>query len=338
MAKRLGKDAAKDPAVKTLLAEIGAKGRQGASGLTYDAEDPVSHWQAWESPQRNTAVVLHTLAEVTPTDGRIPLLVKGLVDLDAANPWYVTSDTTQTLLALADALPLMNRNAKLSAGVSAAGRKLGDETFGAAVKSWSLPGDGLSGAIPLAIANSGEGPLFFGAFLKYAWPAEARLPPAANGFVMSREYLGRDGKPLTLAAGDGSTPLLKLKVGDLVRVRIRVKADEGGRLVVFEDPLPAGLEAVDANLATSDAALLSQMEEGESHWWEDYHRELRDDRVEWHFEQIGRGEFVLTYVARATTAGTFYAPGSHGERMYQPQVNGRSAGLVVQVAPAATKE
>lgn len=335
MASHLGTKAAADTKVKTLLDEIGAKGRTTADGLTFDAEDPKANWRAWESSQRNTALVLQTLAQVVPADGRIPLLVKGLVDLDDASPYYITSDTTQTLLALADAIPLLNTGAKLKTSVSAAGRKLGDETLGGAVKSWSVPGDGLSGEIPLQIANTGEGPIFFGAFLKYAYPATARLPAAANGFVLSREYFGADGKPLPVV----DTPagkVAQVRVGDFVRVRIQAKVDEDGRLVVIEDPLPAGLEAVDARLATSDTAALRKLNgDQRPSWWDEYQRELRDDRVEWHYESIWPGTMELAYVARASTAGTFYAPGAHAERMYQPAKNGRSEGIVLQVLPKA---
>lgn len=334
IASHTPKNPASEPSVKTLLDEIGKAGKEKDGSLTFDAEDPKRYWSAWESGQRNTALVLRTLVEVQPSDGRIPLLIKGLIDLDRASEYYVTSDVTQTLLGLADAVGLM-KTSGAKAGVSVAGQKLGDEALGAVVKTWTVPGDKLGREIPLEIANTGTGPLFFGAYLNYAYPATARLPARANGFTLVREYLGQDGTPLPLTATDAG-PVLKLKVGDFVKVRIKALVGDEGRLVVIEDPLPAGLEAVDTTLATADVAAVRKLNgEARPSWWDEYHRELRDDRVEWHYQHIWRDNLELSYVARATTAGTYYAPGAHAERMYQPHINGRSEGLVVQVAAKA---
>ena len=38
------------------------------------------------------------------------------------------------------------------------------------------------------------------------------------------------------------------------------------------------------------------------------------------------GTYTATYLARATTAGTFVKPPAHAEEMYNPGVNGRSDG------------
>src|SRR5206468_3387822 len=118
----------------------------------------------------------------------IPLLVKGLVDLDGANKYYVTSDVTQTLLGLADAVSVLEPNASVKAKVDAAGQVLGEEMLGPTVKTWSLPPEKLEKEIPISIANTGAGPVYFGAFLQYAYPATARLPSANHGFSITREY------------------------------------------------------------------------------------------------------------------------------------------------------
>ena len=47
--------------------------------------------------------------------------------------------------------------------------------------------------------------------------------------------------------------------------------------------------------------------------------------------RLAAGRHELTYLARATTAGTFNAAGTWGEAMYAPEIHGRSAAAVVQV-------
>jgi uncharacterized protein YfaS (alpha-2-macroglobulin family) len=41
---------------------------------------------------------------------------------------------------------------------------------------------------------------------------------------------------------------------------------------------------------------------------------------------LWKGAHMATYLARATTAGTFVVPPAHAEEMYNPGVNGRTGG------------
>jgi hypothetical protein len=109
---------------------------------------------------------------------------------------------------------------------------------------------------------------------------------------------------------------------------------------VLDDPLPAGLEAVDISLRTEGhlegADLYEREAEPEDPWWFGSwyygywspfdHRELRDDRVIYAATVLWPGTYQASYVARATTSGTFARPPAHAEEMYNPAVNGRSDG------------
>ena len=67
-------------------------------------------------------------------------------------------------------------------------------------------------------------------------------------------------------------------------------------------------------------------------WWSPFdYRELRDDRVVYFATRIWRGSYTATYVARATTPGTFVRPPAHAEEMYNPAVFGRSDGGIFTV-------
>jgi len=48
---------------------------------------------------------------------------------------------------------------------------------------------------------------------------------------------------------------------------------------------------------------------------------------------LEKGIYTATYVARATTAGTFVRPPAHAEEMYNPSLGGRSDGGVFRVIP-----
>ena len=60
-------------------------------------------------------------------------------------------------------------------------------------------------------------------------------------------------------------------------------------------------------------------------WWRPAARELRDDRVLVFIEQLAPGPVSFTYLARATTAGTYALPGASVQAMYQPEIGARTA-------------
>ena len=47
--------------------------------------------------------------------------------------------------------------------------------------------------------------------------------------------------------------------------------------------------------------------------------------------RLGSGRHEFTYLARATTAGTFHAAGARVEAMYAPELGGRSAAATITV-------
>ncbi|MDH5282505.1 MAG: hypothetical protein OEW80_01335, partial [Gemmatimonadota bacterium] len=63
------------------------------------------------------------------------------------------------------------------------------------------------------------------------------------------------------------------------------------------------------------------------------HREIRDDRVLYSATVLWKGAYTMTYIARATTPGTFVRPPAHAEEMYNPAVFGRSDGGQFVVTP-----
>jgi len=100
--------------------------------------------------------------------------------------------------------------------------------------------------------------------------------------------------------------------------------------VALVDPLPAGLEAMNPALATTgnipknpDAQKRNPWWWWTSTWYE--HQNLRDERVEAFASLLWEGVHEYTYVARATTPGSFVVPPAKAEEMYHPETFGRSA-------------
>ncbi len=121
-----------------------------------------------------------------------------------------------------------------------------------------------------------------------------------------------------------------------MRVRLTMVADSRRYHVALVDPLPAGLEIVNPDLAVSGAPPQDpgQPEPYGWWWWGPWyeHQNLRDERAEAFTSLLWDGVYDYTYIARATTPGHFVVPPAKAEEMYSPEVFGRSGsdGVVVE--------
>lgn len=188
--------------------------------------------------------------------------------------------------------------------------------------------------------TAGRGNMYFAATVTEV-PSRAPVTPDAKGLIVERWY----------ERFDTGEPVTSVKEGDLVRVRLRVTVASDRQFVVLEDPLPAGLEPVDLSLRTTALApfVTAETEAGrasadrddddaprwqawlygrwENGWWSPWeHKALHDDKVVYFARKLWAGSYGASYVARATTPGTFVRPPAHAEEMYNPALQGRSDG------------
>jgi alpha-2-macroglobulin len=138
--------------------------------------------------------------------------------------------------------------------------------------------------------------------------------------------------------GDG---VWHVRAGARVRVKLKMAAPGRRTHVALVDPLPAGLEALNPALAVTGTIPAEGGDtvdvigapglggpRGRGHWWwwrrtwYD-HQNLRDERVEAFASLLFEGVYSYSYVARATTPGTFVVPPTKAEEMYHPETFGR---------------
>jgi uncharacterized protein YfaS (alpha-2-macroglobulin family) len=116
--------------------------------------------------------------------------------------------------------------------------------------------------------------------------------------------------------------------------------------VALVDQLPAGLEILNPELATTEAIpgdtkpITSVLEYGSrsyghgSWWWRQYwfeHQNFRDERAEAFASLLWEGVYNYSYVTRATTPGKFVVPPAKAEEMYHPETFGRTGTDFVSV-------
>jgi uncharacterized protein YfaS (alpha-2-macroglobulin family) len=315
-----------------------------------------------DSEARTTAIVLRALVAHDRADPIAPRLARGLLGVRKGGTWRSTQETAWALLGLHDYHDAAEAgtpdfDAKIFLGEAL----LGSQGFhGRSTRASSLELDASravrSGGAGLVFQVAGEGHLFYEARLRYA---RKTLPttPLDRGFFVKKTV--RALRPEELARALETTPevgVAKAHGGDLVLIDLVVVTTDPREQVVIEDPLPAGLEAVDAHLATTARSLdigAGNPDRGDDRDDGDYdgrpdddaramgrafswawsRRELRDDRVLTFVEHMPAGVYHYRTLARATTVGTFVVPPTKAECMYEPETFGRTGASTFEVTP-----
>lgn len=293
------------------------------------------------SDQRTGAQVLDALLAVRPNSDLIPKAVTGLLaDRDLTGGWSNIESNTAALVALRHYFDAFEHDdPAFTAGVWVGGRFAGDQSFGGRSTNRNLltvPTASLvDGAdADVTIGHEGTGRLYYRIGLRTA-PADLQLDPLDRGFVVQRTYEAVDDPADVRRDEDGTW---HVRAGARVRVRLTMVAESQRAHVALVDPLPAGLEAQNPALAVTETAPTDPSPEplpADAGWWWGRwydHQNLLDDRVEAFATSLGAGVYDYSYIARATTPGTFVTPPTRAEEIYSPETFGRSATATVVVA------
>jgi hypothetical protein len=295
----------------------------------------------FRSSARAAARLFTATLAVEPSNALISPLLATLVSHGRTEErrYWTTQDYGAVVLALLRYEERLAESADRAARVASGARLLADLPAGRvepAQTTTPLTGlvsdrDDGSKALRVSVATSEPGRPIYYHFTVREVPLEPPVRPGDAGIQVERWYELYD-RP--------GEPIMEASEGDLVRVHLRITVPNERHFFVLDDPLPAGLEAVDISLRTEGhlegADLYEREAEPEDPWWFGSwyygywspfdHRELRDDRVIYAATVLWPGTYQASYVARATTSGTFARPPAHAEEMYNPAVNGRSDG------------
>ncbi len=300
-----------------------------------------ANWVLLHSDRRADGVLLEAMIGDQKDSTVIPKLVKGLLGHRKEGRWYNTQENAFVLLALDKYFATYEKTTPdFIARVWLGDRFAGDHQFKGRTTEYShigipmafLAADTQQGGRKeqnLIIGKDGPGRLYYRVGMQYA-PTDLKLPPADNGFVVSRLYEGAD-KPEDVKRDPDGT--WRVKAGSKVRVRVSMMNQSRRYHVALVDPIPAGLEPMNPALAvTGEIPKDPKANENNKNrywywsrtWYE--HQNMRDERVEAFASLLWDGVWDYTYVARATTPGTFVVPPAKAEEMYAPETFGRSGG------------
>lgn len=254
------------------------------------------------SPLRDGALELALLRQHKLAEDRWPELSAKVADTLAHRQWLSTQERL-TLLRLAQVDPAADWQARV-ASIS------GDQAVAGKNSAQIGAPEALAAT---GVTNEGKGSLYVQRTLVgYPEQAPTRI---SQGMSVTRSWFNADGKPLDPA---------KVKVGDLVVVRLNVSSEQTVPDALLVEMLPAGFELENPALGTS-IKLEELSIEGKPAWqseWNDYlkHQEFRDDRYTAALDLSEGGNQQLVYLMRAVTPGRYQVPPTQVEDMYRPEL------------------
>ncbi len=268
------------------------------------------------------------------SDELIPKIVRGLLSGRTKGRWGNTQENAFILLALDKYFHVYEKvTPNFVAKVWLGDAFAGEQKFAgrsADTNSISVPMNYLQSQKStqnLAIDKQGEGRLYYRIGMNYA-PKSLKVAAADYGFAVTRTYEAIDNADDVKQNSDGSWTI---KSGSRVRVNVQMVAPTRRYHVALVDNLPAGIEIINTNLATSGDNYAYQTDEirRRSYWFN--HQNLRDNRAEAFTTLLSEGVWDYSYLARATTPGNFVVPPAKAEEMYAPETFGRSKTDFVKV-------
>jgi uncharacterized protein YfaS (alpha-2-macroglobulin family) len=282
------------------------------------------------SDRRADAVILEALIGDQPKLDLIPKLVRGLLAHRIKGRWENTQENVFTLLALDRYFNTFekvtpNFVAQVWLGNVYAGAQdfKGRSTDRQVVNvpmRYLIENNQQPEASNLIVSKEGEGRLYYRIGMNYA-PADLNLKAAEYGFTVSRTYEAVDHPEDVTRDAEG---VWHIKAGSRVRVRLSLIAPARRYHVALTDPLPAGFESLNPVLAMTERIPEDTSENWrtrQSLWFD--HQNLRDERTEAFTSLLWEGAYDYSYVARATTPGSFVVPPTKAEEMYHPETFGR---------------
>ncbi len=309
-----------------LLQDLISKTHETASAATVAAQYQEAERLLLVSSNKTSALVLDAFVRTAPEHSLVSKLARGVLDARRYGRWGSTQENLVVLQALRRYFDTYEKSTpnyigKLWVGQAAyaeqpfLGRSL---TTRHAQLDWSFLQPGSQH--DLAVLKSGVGRMYYRIGITYA-PKQIDLPPLDAGFVVRRVYSAVDEPSDVQATQSG----YKIRLGAKVLVTLEVLNTAERYNVALVDPLPAGIEAIDESLATSERAVQHDFD---TSW---AHVNMRDNRSEAFALTLFQGSHHFSYTARAKTPGTFIAAPAKAEEMYNPETFGRTSGQTVVI-------
>ena len=341
-------DEVKDPRgnelAQTLLGEAQTRGE--VSWWTV-ANDPLLFDFA-ETSVEATAFAVQALVRRDPKNPLIERAVRWMMLNRTGGYW---SSTKQTAIAIYGLLAFMQARGEsahpFSVEVFVNGAPAGRHSFAAAAMTASDPivisAPANLGANQVRIvkrdgppspsASAGQAALYWSAASVYYDTANADARTGSRQLALTRKYALLTPVKVADRIVYRETPFSgTANPGDVLTVRLTAAGSPEWRYLALEDPLPAGVEAIQ-----DTTAYPLERETAES-WWYGSQVEYRDSRTVFFQETFERGRYEYSYLVKVIAPGQFRAIPAQISPMYVPAVYASSEPQAFTIAaPSSAK-
>ena len=325
------KDARGNELAQTLVGE--AQTRGDVSWWTV-ANDPLL-FDAAETSIEATAFAVQALSRRDPGNPLIERAVRWMMLNRTAGYWSSTKQTAMAIYGLLSFMQARGESAQpFAVDVFVNGVNVGRRTFSAAAMTApdpqviSVPAN--AGANQVRLVKRDPGTVYWSASANYYDTASAGARIGDRQLALTRKYAiltpvtvkGRivyREQPFTGTA----------KPGDVLTVRLTVAGSPEWRYLAIEDPLPAGVEAI------QDTTAYPLERKGPDTWWSGSRVEYRDAKTVFFQETFERGRYEYSYLVKVIAPGQFRAIPAQVSPMYVPGVHASSEPQIFTITASA---
>ncbi len=260
------------------------------------------------------------------------------LDMRTADKYWRTTQETiycmNALITYANVFESTKPNFKMTSefrGKQWAEGKFEDYSLNGQTWSTDLQKSDIGNKQKLEVKKEGKGTLYYKVQMSYS-PKDSEKNLNHGIEIKKNMMVKRGNKWIDL------TKKTVLKRGDLVSVDLMISIPTSRHYVVVDDPIPAGFEPVNTQLATASTVDADDNKRAKSvvsrfygnssfYWysgsrWSFYHKELRHDRAVFYSTYLPPGKYHVSYKAQAIATGEFTAMPALAQEMYNPDTYG----------------
>ncbi|HQZ39942.1 MAG TPA: MG2 domain-containing protein [Vicinamibacterales bacterium] len=267
-----------------------------------------------------TSFAVQALARRNPGSPVVERAVRWLLLNRAGGYWGSTKRTAMAIYGLLAFMQARGESAQpFSVDVFVNGEPAGRQSFDAARMTAPDPlvvtVPAREGANQIRLVKREGGTVYWSAAATWFDPSAADARQGSRQLAVSRRYSRL--VPVTIRGRIvyREQPLAgAASPGDVLAVRLTVAGSPDWRYLAVEDPLPAGVEAV------QDTTAYPLERPDTMRWWWGSQVEYRDTRTVFFQESFDQGRYEYVYLVKVIAAGTFRVVPAQVSPMYVPDV------------------
>ncbi len=270
------------------------------------------------------ARTLELFVKVNSHDDMVRKVLFTLLENQKCGYWHDLSTTSTVLNAVAKVIKTnKSENVKMSAKVLLDNKKIaaGDfkdgniEAVNAVVNESQLSDFEKDKQLPLQIIKDGKGMLFYSASLTYSLPEEMQMPRDEGIGLFANIYDDVSGEEIV-----EKDSVVQLKTDKVYRMEVNVLSSYDRNYLALRLPIPSGAEIVDVDFGKDNNELRFANKE-----------ELFDNEAHVFWNDFVKGRAIVSLRFRTVRRGVFPTPPINAECIYEPEVFGRTGGVIFTI-------